>query len=352
MDFGDLIDGAIKILTYIVDSPAGVTITLIGFLLTIASLYLSFKAASSKPEDVPKWYKTMIFVTISFGVLFSVAGPALAIINVAPRQDVASSSEIFDSMRDNERVHWLARLITHHPEAEPHLSISKLTHLGKPSERFTFVADYEEIRGRTVEDAVKMIGGAVYGGQHVSVIIFPVEGGGPHQIFPANARGILQAISDIQSNYMGADPKRLDIQSELNDEEKLDLSKDRSSLRTWAWPNYSKHYGKYCRLSHRVRCNQKEYNALNYIGSINNDWHPLGLSRKNSSDDACTAGPEKFCEIKDIDLFKRDNLDEFGARIFLMNNMELSNLKGKYMFNSINPRYQRIPDIGPRNAIW
>jgi hypothetical protein len=73
------------------------------------------------------------------------------------------------------------------------LSIGHLTRLGKLPQRFTFVADYEELEGYSVNEAVRKLGGQIADSNHVSAIVFPRKS----EIYPANARGLLQVIQRL-----------------------------------------------------------------------------------------------------------------------------------------------------------
>jgi hypothetical protein len=69
-----------------------------------------------------------------------------------------SAEKAFENLRNNTRVNWLIRLITYDPNS---LRLSGLTTLGKQTDRFSFVAPYEELRGLPVNTAVTKLGGEV-----------------------------------------------------------------------------------------------------------------------------------------------------------------------------------------------
>jgi hypothetical protein len=96
----------------------------------------------------------------------------------------------------NSRVDWLIRLIPYNPISEPDLAVSRLQMLGQPKLLYTFVAPYNELRGYNVLQAVRMIGGNIKPRQNVSAIIFERT----TDIIPANAKGLLQIVHDIQKD--------------------------------------------------------------------------------------------------------------------------------------------------------
>ena len=236
----------------------------------------------------------------------------------------------------------MLRLIPYNPVTKPELAVSSLPSLGRLPQLYTFVASYHELRGYKVRDAVRMIGGAVRPGEHVSAIIFPVQ----PKLVPANARGMLQIVSDIQTDHPDQIVKKLDL-SQLSDDERQNLAY-RDSLPSWGFHAYATYYPTYCKLSQKFRCETPEYSARDYIGDIADDWTPLGFSTENPFEHGpCESQiTENLCSISTWDEAGKQYEKDFGARAFLTKNSEISDLKDVYLIDFGEPDSQLIPDIG------
>jgi hypothetical protein len=142
---------------------------------------------------------------------------------------------------------------------------------------FTFVADYEEMRGRNVTEAARLMGTTLEHGQKVSAIIFPRKG---RKIIPVNARGLLQAIAEVEST-LPTDAVKLEVSQKLSADAlaALELDDQKQPISAWAWENYREFYPEYCKLVQRLRCKGSSQSAARAkLGEINDDWHPLGFS--------------------------------------------------------------------------
>jgi hypothetical protein len=187
-----------------------------------------------------------------------------------------SAEKAFENLRNNTRVNWLIRLITYDPNS---LRLSGLTTLGKQTDRFSFVAPYEELRGLPVNTTVTKLGGEVDPKNRVFAIIFPTPAQSVSILYPANARGMLQVVREVESDpTLKIDKALLKGKRELADEEERDL--DNHDISSWDFNNYGGSYSKYCVLTHKFQCENPEFSARNYISRISDDWHPLGFSRE------------------------------------------------------------------------
>jgi hypothetical protein len=183
------------------ESGAAATLTVAGLLLALVAILLVIRATSSTSALL----KGALFASILGSILLPLAGQGITIIdlwNRAPNKasdDVVTTEQAIKSLYQNSKVNWAVRLIPYDPETSPELSISRLTRLGKPDQLYTFVGDYNELRGNTAERALEKLGGAMGKNICISAIIFPLSG----SIYPANARGLLQVINEIDSKHIG-----------------------------------------------------------------------------------------------------------------------------------------------------
>jgi hypothetical protein len=247
MDWTAAVDGLNKLFELIANSPAGATLSVVGFILLICGVAMGRLALRSSPRNTPGWVKFALFGCLIGGVLFSSMGPTIALLSFASYAiEKVSTDKAFDNLETNERVRWLVRLIPYAPKDNPDLAIGRLKQLGPPNQAYTFVAAYDELVGYSVEDAVRMVGGAYNSEQRVSAIIFPLAQPQRLKLYPANARGLLQVIKLIEANTSNQIDKRLLDGGALDSTEVDDLSpREGEPLVDWRWQNYSSKYPHY-----------------------------------------------------------------------------------------------------------
>jgi hypothetical protein len=153
---------------------------------------------------------------------------------------------------------------------------------------------------------------------------------------------MLQVVREVESDpTLKIDKALLNGKRELTDEEERDL--DNHDISSWDFNNYGGSYSKYCVLTHKFQCENPEFSARNYISRISDDWHPLGFSREKPRVDPCRAPVAEFCTNQTWPAWQRSLLPQFGARAFLMKNVELDSLFGRILIDFGDPRDQAIP---------
>ena len=356
-EFKDLLTTeSIKIVfNLIAENSESVTLSVVGIILILTTIVLAYKAVTSNVNEIKGWLKATLFICLIGGIFFSFAGPALTVLGLSRDREKGFVKELItpemglSRLHDNAEVQWLIRLIPYNPTTEPKRALNRLTHLGRPGQRYTFVADYTELRGNNAEEAVFKLGGSMQMREergdsiHVSAIIFPRRG---RRIYPANARGLLQVIHiiDASRDLNSESYLPFNIESELNRRELADL-KNTSDRGAWSWPTYKEYYKTYCELAQNFRCSGQPYTAKSLIGELSRDWHPIGLSQRLSSDKDLCRVPNAPCEISSWE--QTSGLrDSFGARVFLIENLELTSINGRIMIHFHDPKHQKIPDIG------
>ena len=196
MDINEIFNSAGKVVGILTSTPATVILSIVGLVLLCIAGALAVMAIKSKPGEMPRWAKWGLFVSLISGMLFSAAGPSLALFyvskNVLRKMPV---EEAFAHLEANEEVKWLIRLISYNANEEPGLGIDKLARLGPEEQLYSFVADYEELAGYTVKEAYEKTGQKYIGGNRVSAIIFPLR----TSLYPANARGLLKVIKEVEN---------------------------------------------------------------------------------------------------------------------------------------------------------
>jgi hypothetical protein len=351
---GDLfsLDNLTKLYQIVGENPASATLSIVGLACLAIAALLSWKAVRSKPEDMTGLMRAALFTSLAAGVVLSLAGPSISLIGLARDRSrgfepvKVSKHTVLANLGTNARVSWLVRLIPNDPAAEPELTVARLTHLGRPSQRYTFVADYSELRGYTASEAVLKTGGSMISRTAVSAILFPLHS---RQLYPANARGLLQVVAAIDAKR---DPAILNYQpfnleSKLSSSEKNDLASGFDSVAAWSWANYGKQfYRHYCDLAHEFRCGSSSARAL--IGDLSRDWHPLGLALNPPAIADPCAQPQASPQECDFSSWRDTARLEpaVGARVFLIENTELSRLEGRILINFDRPDAQVIPDLG------
>src|SRR3979490_213583 len=114
--------------------------------------------------------------------------------------------------------------------------------LGPIKQKFSFVASYDELKGHTVKEALEMIGANYIDGYYVSAVIFPLR----TDIYPANARGVLQVISSVEGSSNLDTKEKFLGPGKLNADE-LDEFGD-TGIPSYRIDAYKKFYPHYCEL--------------------------------------------------------------------------------------------------------
>ncbi|TWI07878.1 hypothetical protein LPJ38_03180 [Bradyrhizobium daqingense] len=342
MDSKEIIDGLSTVFRLVASSSSSATLSVVGLALLLVAGALAYKAAKSKPDDFPSSMKAALFLSLIGGMIFSASGPSLALVKAAsiPRM---TSDQAFKNLQDNSEVKNVVRLIAYDPEVEPGLAIDRLTKLGPKDQLYSFVASYDELVGYKVSDALAKVGASNRDIKRVSAIIFPLK----TPLFPANARGLLQVIKEVESRaeiQTLLTKKFLDGTNSLNSDQAKDLAI--TSIPSYKWDDqFGKTYPHYCALSNQFACNPSTYSAHAYVGSISHDWHPLGFSQ-NPREDRCNLPTTKYCEYTSREAAERDYRNKFGARAFLIRNLEINKIPGRRLIDFDRPYDQVIPEIG------
>jgi hypothetical protein len=328
----------IQVIKLLLDSSSTAALLIVGILLLIFAGLFILKAVKSKPKEITFFQKIALSVCLVAGVIFSAAGPSLALFYVS--QDPIRKTpfeDAFSNLIQNKRVRYAIRLITYNPsDLKPTPSIDRLQQLGPPKQKYSFVADYEELKGYTVKEALDLFGIGYISGYHVSAIIFPVH----VDLYPANARGLLQVVSkveeDVDPNNRIMGPGKLN-QAELDEFEDIDIPSYRIE-------NFKTIFPRYCELAKTFFCGR--YPAKELIGGLYRDWHPLGFSQKNPPARPCAVPTDRFCAFSDWDTARQELKARFGVRAFLIENLEINKIPGRMLFNFQDPLRDRIPELG------
>lgn len=336
------LDGVARIFTLVVNTQSTATLSAVGLVLLIVALILAYIAVKSKPEQISGFVKFLLFLALVGGMVFSAAGPGLALLHISENVITRlSTDQAFTNLVDNSRVNYVIRLIAYNVDASPELAVDRLPKLGPKEQAYSFVASYDELVGYTAKEALEKVGLGYTNGQHVSAIIFPR--GKP--IYPANARGLLQVVRAVESQP-GIELKERFLEGNTFNAAEL-KNLDDVGLPSYQVENFRDKYPRYCALAYKFNCT-RTYSARPYVGGLFRDWHPLGFSRKDPSGDPCDLTPEKYCEFSGWSKTRSDWLPHFGARTFLMENLDISRISGRVLIDFDNPSHQVIPDIGVR----
>jgi hypothetical protein len=342
LDIGTILDSVSKVVQLLTVSPESTLLTIFGFGLLIVAGILAYWTPQTK---------SALIVSLIGGILFAAAGPGVALLKVEKNTiRKMDADQAFRNLRDNAEVNYVIRLISYDPQLDAALAIDRLTNLGAPDQLYSFVADYDELVGYNVIDALAKTGQSTRNVKRVSAIIFPLR----TPIFPANALGLLQVIEDVE--------KRRGIQTQLKkklldgtgafDEDAMKKLVAATSIDSYRWLNYKDSYPRYCELAHEFQCGGGDptYSAKAYIGALSKDWHPLGFSIRHPNgppDDRCKQlSLQKYCD--DWETTEHEYRDQIGSRVFLIRNLEIHNIPGRIMIDFDQPAQQVIPDIGAR----
>jgi hypothetical protein len=243
-----------------------------------------------------------------------------------------SAEAAFENLKTNAPAAWLVRMTTYDPN-EPALRIDATSALGAASEDFTFVADWSELQGYTVSEAVRKMGGDLPPGYHVSAVVFPIA---HHTIFPASVRGMLQVVQQIdmrRSAEPGYRAAPLDVL--LTGAERKNLAA--VGLESWAWNNYRDHFTGFAQALAALRA--RGASAIAHVGDFGNAWCEPGCARivKPQSAD------EENKMSLDLPGGKTFAIENFGVRVFLVRNQPIERLAGHVLLDFDDPANQRVP---------
>jgi hypothetical protein len=264
---------------------------------------------------------------------------AVARYRVGPSADATppgalSPAEAFDDLVANAPVERLVRLIAYDSATAGQLSIDHLKMLGPPHEQYVFVADYNELKGYTVEQAIAKLGGQYQPGTAFSAIIFPV---GQREVVPASSRGLLQVIELVdRSNKGQPDYTAADLGIRLSPDDFAALAiRDRAS---WDWQHFAPYYRTYTATVAQLR--REKCSAFGHIGQLDADWQSLGYAEVERGRDL--PAPDFTLELDGKPL----RAARFGARALLVANEEIDSIAGRVLIDFQNPREERIPLFG------
>ncbi len=344
----DLLHDLVRLVELIRDNNASIFLSIVGLLLFLIAIVFVRKAVE-EGKEAPTWLKTGLFISLLGAILASVAAPSLRMLELSRHRSAAplDPSHILRNLAVNAKVTWLVRLIPYNPGNKNLLGIGHLAKLGRATQRYVFVADYAELRGRTVADAVAKVGGSMNQVTGVSAVIFPLAG----DLYPANARGLLQVIRNVDERCAAnpgeclAQPgyKSFDVEKRLSSDEKDQLADN--DIDSWGWENYGHFYGHFCELAQTFRCAERsdQFSAAPLIGNLFRDWHPLGFSQL-AAENPCL---QKFvpCAVTSWDQTSK-LVKHLGVRAFLIENAPLEDLAGVRLIDFTNPHEDLIPDLG------
>jgi hypothetical protein len=338
--FKGILDGVATIFQIVASTKPTATLSIIGLTLLVLAGLLSYWAIRSEPNQTPTWMRVLLFGSLVGGLLFSAAGPGLALFQFsqAPLRKI-SPQTAFTNLQENKEVRWLVRLVSYDQQTDPQLAADKLFRLGPEKQQFSFVSAYEDLAGYSAEDSIQMTGGTLDPGQHISAVIFPLR----TQLYPANARGLLQVIQQVENR------KDVEIQkpflkgSNLLSKDELDDLNDHSIV-SYRIDNFQDKYHHYCELAQQFRCDET-YSAREYIGGLYPDWHPLGFSLRHPNKNPCHQQPTNYCTFSDWNSAKSSFLPGFGSRAFVVRNLLVNTIAGRMLVDFEQPAHQIIPFI-------
>ncbi|MBO4226399.1 hypothetical protein [Bradyrhizobium neotropicale] len=351
----DVFQAVAQILKALQESSTAVWFTTVGIILLGVATIVANMAFGRKPEDTPGGMKGAFFTCLFVGIICAVTGPSVALYKELwntqtelKKRDiqVMSTADIRRRLEDNTRVRFVIRLIGYNSTDPKGLPIEKVQKLGPSNQLYSFVADYEELKGRTVAEALTMIGNQK-DFDRVTAIIFPLPRRKDNNdsgsfFYPANARGLLQVIRLVESQ-IGESERYIKSDTFNSDQLKNLKSVGRN---TYPIRAPDKLYADYCPLVAKFFCSGSGiYRSRDLIGQLYDDWHPLGFSQKNPRQSPCSIPEQQFCAFSGWDKAYADFEGHFGARAFLIENLDVNAIVGRTMIDFTDLRNQRIPEI-------
>jgi len=349
------------------DDSVGRFLSISGILMVLFGGFVAYRLMKTDPQRVYNWQKALAFIPSCAGILLVAVGPAVSLyqqsrsVVLIAQKKLDQQSESFDaflrsemppqaiseSLRVNKRVRQLIRLISYNPNTQTQLALERLNWLGQKDQIYTFVADYDEMKGYTAAEALKRSGVRYSSGNKISAIIFPADQ--VSELIPLNVRGLMQVIQKIE----GSRPLALqfDVQKRLS-LSGLNALKEQGLIGSWSWDEYGKYFDEYCQAAIEFRCSENPYTARSLIGAITHDWHPLGFSQNAASQsNVCEdlRAKERSCLIEKWPNSTDPIVSRIGGRVFMVPNMEINNIQGRILIDFNEPTNQKIPSLIPDN---
>lgn len=286
--------------------------------------------------------RSALFASLAAGAILAAVAVGLAPPRSTPSSfERMSAAQAWSDLESSRPVGHLIRLVAYDPQTEPWLAIDRLERLGPPDQLYSFVASYEEMAGYTAKQALEKNGLSLREGLHVSAVIFPQR----TELYPANARGLLQIIRAVEQEKGAAiDERLLDGANALTAAEAEGLQATGSA--SYRVSDFRDLYPRYCELARRFNCGPAPYPASRFIGSLYHDWHPLGFSQIEPARDPCTLPAEQYCAFTDWATARAEFLPKFGSRAFFTRNLEIATIPGRILIDFDRPDRQIIPYIG------
>ncbi len=332
-----------SLLTYVSSEDIWVLWFYIAAAALAGSLFLSVwsivRSNDPKSQKYPFFSTAATTVSGILVIVFGIQGFAHA---ARRTPETVTAADVLRKVKEGGAVTTLIRLIPYNSNKSLDLAIGRLSMLGRQSDDYVFVADYSELRGRIAEDSAEMVGLSTQGIDHISVVIFPVEGNTSADdnhfpdLVPGDARGLLQVVRAMDNQYRGdPDWKAFDVDSKLQEkkygaDEKKNL--EEKSRIYWGIEKYKDYYHDYCVLAEDFV--NGHYSAKEKIGNIDEDWEPPGFVQSGPEPgDPCAYPERKIAQ------------DATVTRVFLIRNKPLRDLRNQTQIDFSRPREQRIPDL-------
>jgi hypothetical protein len=341
------------------------TLLVLAVVLLSVAIFFSQKALALG-KATPAWLIICLFAAYVGSITAVTAAPTVHLLKLrSPR--ALQRSDVIHNLKVNERVHYVIRLIPYYQNNKDYLAIGKLTNIGRccdptatdpanqacvkdpapqrcTQQRYVFVADYAELRSLPVLEALSKVGLSTEDVVGVSAIIFPLRG---RDLYPANARGVLQIIDNIDREHAN-DPSSVYRRFEQLSQNIPPAALVEHGVSSYAWQSIGPMYPLYCGVAQIFRCAKPEFSAATRFGRLSRDWHPLGFSRQTEelpcspAVDLCAVNKGGWDEV-----VSRQITEQTIARAFLIDNYRLGDIPGRLMIDYDNPREQTIVDIGP-----
>jgi len=353
-----------RIFSELLEDSTSLTLVILGTILLCAVLYLSNHALRPDVKVTPAWLRVCLVAGFLGSISAFAAAPSVRVLHFRSLRP-ATRSDVLTHLQSNTRARYVIRLIPYDQASRDYLGIAKLTNLGRccdptatdpanqaclkdpdpqrcTQQRYVFVADYAELRGLPVREAVARVGGSMDRVVGVSVMIFPLDG---RSLYPANARGLLQVVNMIDHDH-ASDSGYTSFELEKKINANVELSD--TSIPSYGWERMSDTYSRHCKLAEEFRCATQfghPYSAALRLGNLSRDWHPLGLARQ-TEEDPCRPKVDHCAVSTWADVVDKQIKEPQIARVFLIDNYPLESLRGRYMIDYDYPSIQTIIDIG------
>jgi hypothetical protein len=119
MDFSAFFNNIVQIFQLLTTSSSSALLSIFGFGLLLLAGVLAYWASRSTPDQFSPVMRAALFISLVAGILFSAAGPGIALLDAAQKTVTKMNVEqAITNLQKNAEVKYVVRLVSYDPNQE------------------------------------------------------------------------------------------------------------------------------------------------------------------------------------------------------------------------------------------